>query len=717
MAIEELVTSYGTSYDALRLTTGDTVEQLWLELGGPDDRRALEFAEAATDIVNAAAQETAELVDNYVAEYVGTVRGQPTGPSALDLADYVVDQLRSTPGLDVYRRPALQTRRLLAEGKPFEVAMQQAGQRAGAMAEADIGLAHRRAGVDAMEATPGVDGYRRALTGKSCTLCMIASTQRYRTGELMPIHTRCDCRVAPIVAGTDYGRVINRELYRELKASGELARFNNRNRGTSGQSRAKAAEARRQRLDGIGAPNATELDLRKPANTRQLADDLETGAARRTAPPPAPAVRQHAELGPVLVNERHAYTSVTPSRAGVHRLDEAADRLRSTDPPPPAKVTTQQPRTPATSTPAAPDAPPAPKTTRAPRYTVDSPEVMRAANRRNVDPAKVAEELNAKAARRAREAADVRAANRSLTVDSPDVIRVADKYGVTPDDVLVARGRVKEVRRVIADEAARVQADAFGDLDQWDALKLTRPPKTGARSATGTTLKRGEYDWLEQLDERERSRLSRVWFTDGGASSPDNLAETLSARLGRDLSVDDAVDIWLDHNRRIEAAGALRRGKLPSDRAYSGQIDPDDLLPQLQADGYRVSKVLGDDLDAAGHIAQVERTVLRREAEDYLGAALDPQLGPAPFRMSFGTWQAEVADLEFAVRNGQPASFSYGDDVVEFTAREAADRLEELVPYYLDDPGTTFEELYARIISTARKADQEVPDYAVIPWQ
>ena len=44
------------------------------------------------------------------------------------------------------------------------------------------------------------------------------------------------------------------------------------------------------------------------------------------------------------------------------------------------------------------------------------------------------------------------------------------------------------------------------------------------------------------------------------------------------------------------------------------------------------------------------------------------------------------------------------------------DRLDELVPQYLDDPGTSYEELYTRIVSTARIAGEDVPSSAVIPW-
>lgn len=755
MSVETLIDTYGATYDALRLTTGDTIAALWADLGGPDELRALEFAEAAVDVVNAAAQETAIVVDAYVAEYVGTVTGKAsTGPSTLDLAEFVVDQLRGTPGLDVYRRPAITARTALADGRSFEEAMSVAGSRASAMAQADIGLAHRQAAVESMDANPDVDGYRRTLTGASCLLCMIASTQRYKTSALMPIHTRCDCRVAPLVDGTDYGRVINRELYRELKAQGAMDKI------TRGRIRTReglpaqrtAAQARRQKALDKRASLEDELAAETdPARRRRLEERIEresativgadrqlkvlgTGPTRvkqkvtgpvapvdwpdgmKPAAPTVPAVREHGELGPVLVNDRHAYTTVTPSTAAAARVDADPDTLRASDPPPPAKVTTSKPASVPDSPDTPPTAPAAPKPARKPRYSVDSPEVLRRSQRKNISPQQAADQLNDKAARRSAEQAATRREARALTVDSPEVVKVADRYGVSPAEVMVARERVREVRRVIADEAARVQARSFADLDLWDALKITRPPKAGARSAVGRKLRGGEYDWLERLGDRERARLSRAWYTDVDAYTPDLLAEAISSRLGRDVSVDDAVALWLDRNRTIEAAGALRRGKLPSLDAYSGSIDPDDLLPEFSASGYRVTAVLGDDLEAAAHIAQVEREVLRRDAEQYLGRALEPELGPAPWRMSYQSWEEEVLELEYAVRNRLDAEIRVGDDMVTFTAEEAADRLEELVPYYLDEPGTSFEELYARIIVTANRANLEVADYARIPW-
>ena len=793
MSIEDLLNTYGTSYDAIRLAIGDEVEQLWLELGGPDEQRALAFAEAAVDTINAATTDTAVLVDAYIAEYVSTVTGTPVGAAGidaagngLDLSRYLIDELRNVPGLDVYRRPAVELRRLLAAGKPYEIANAQAGDRAGRMAEGDVGLAHRKAATDSMSREPAVDGYRRTLTGASCTLCMIASTQRYHSAELMPIHTRCDCRVAPIVAGTDYGRVVNRELYTELKRSGAIDRHSagrKRTAETVTARRAKAAaerqaaldrreqlrlelagepnpgrqgrlevridnaneavrraeadlavletvptgrrpgalrpgqtiperplpiaEAERRYVEANGGPTALAyLDARRElaAAAKRLEVDLGPGIARRTAP--APAIRQHAEMGPVLVDERHAYTAVAPSHAAEHRLELDADRLRSTPAPPPAKVTTKQPKPPAVEAPAPPPLGTTTPPAKPPRYSADSPEVLRYAGRKNIAPNRAAEILNGKAERRAAEAAATRAEAKALSVDHPDVIRVAEANGVSADEVLVARARLRDVRRVIAEEATKVQADAFATLDHWDARQVARPPLKTARSGMGATLRRGEYDWLEKVSARERARLSRQFYTDQRLYAPDQIAESISHVLGRDVGVDEAMDLWLEQTRTYEAAGALRRGKLPSLDAYSGRIDVDSLLPGVSGDRYQVSKVIGvDDLEAAGHIAAVDRAQLADEALHYLGDAANPQLGPSPYHMSFQSWEEEVRDLEYGLRN-------YPDEL----PADAADRLAELVPYNLDEPGTTYEELYTRIVTTAHNAGEKVPEYARIPW-
>lgn len=95
---------------------------------------------------------------------------------------------------------------------------------------------------------------------------------------------------------------------------------------------------------------------------------------------------------------------------------------------------------------------------------------------------------------------------------------------------------------------------------------------------------------------------------------------------------------------------------------------------------------------------------MQREALDFLGDAVSAVEGPSPYRMGFQTWEEEVRDLEHRFR----------DNLGTATDRR---RYAELVPQYLDDPGLDFEDLYSRIVSTARKAGEEVPDYARIPWE
>ena len=288
-------------------------------------------------------------------------------------------------------------------------------------------------------------------------------------------------------------------------------------------------------------------------------------------------------------------------------------------------------------------------------------------------------------------------ANAARAADDKQIAQLAELHGVTPDEVVAAKGRVKTVRQQLRDEAAVVQQEAFDELWKWNDVKLKRP----ARRATD---RGGEYDWLEQLDQRERARLSRKWYDEKGLG-PDELADTIYGP-GSDVSIDDAIDEWLRVNRQYEAAGAIRRGKLPSSRAYSGQIDADDLLPNASADGYSPRTILGgDDIEAAAHIAGVEKDLAAREALDYLETAANPFHGDAPYQMSYQAWEAEVRTLEYGLR--------------EFPGEMAAnakERLRELVPELLDD-GLDYEDLYARIIDTAHRANEEVADYAYIPWQ
>lgn len=75
----------------------------------------------------------------------------------------------------------------------------------------------------------GVERYRRVIhpelskTG-SCGLCVVAATNTFTRADLMPMHNRCKCTVAPIVGSNDPGLKLNSDdLMTIYKAAGKTA--------------------------------------------------------------------------------------------------------------------------------------------------------------------------------------------------------------------------------------------------------------------------------------------------------------------------------------------------------------------------------------------------------------------------------------------------------------------------------------------------------------
>lgn len=334
---------------------------------------------------------------------------------------------------------------------------------------------------------------------------------------------------------------------------------------------------------------------------------------------------------------------------------------------------------------------------------LDQAEVDAIAGDRVQAPAPVADEPKVRS-RAAQRMAESRALDRERwRVESANVVQASKRYGVAPDQVVAGRPVLSDARRAAGLEALEVQRAALGEMDfLFGGTRLRTPPRVGARSGGGRRLRGGEWDWLEQVSVDERKRLSTSWF--GGESAPDQLAEEMSRRLGREVSVDEAMGKWLELNRRAEAAGSIAQGKLPVQRRYSGQVVVDDLAPRASADRVSVEVLFGDDVDAAAQLVAADQRVMVDDALQYLGdAATNPVHGPAPYRMGFLSWEAEVRDLEYLAEN-------------RLASPVELERLRELVPVYLDEPGLDFELLYARIVVTARRAGEEVPSYAVIPW-
>lgn len=202
----------------IRDRTAATAATAWDRHGGVDDAALAAFLASVTPIVNAGQRAAAGLSVSYIASYTGAVTGAPAITPPIDVVA-VLDTLRAgTPATEVYTRPVVEARTMLKRSSSYDAAFSAARARVLQTANTDVMLASRSATDAAMRAESRVVGYRRVPDGGACKFCLLASTQRYHLGDLMPLHPACGCTIAPIIGRHDPGHVINRGLLDRLKS-------------------------------------------------------------------------------------------------------------------------------------------------------------------------------------------------------------------------------------------------------------------------------------------------------------------------------------------------------------------------------------------------------------------------------------------------------------------------------------------------------------------
>lgn len=116
--------------------------------------------------------------------------GESTGTQPLLVGD-AINQGRGVDPETVYARPVITARTALSQGKSPQQALAIGGKRLQNIAGTDLQMAKVRQSQRSL-AAGGKQYYRRVLTGsENCAMCTIASTQRYKTNRLMPIHPGC----------------------------------------------------------------------------------------------------------------------------------------------------------------------------------------------------------------------------------------------------------------------------------------------------------------------------------------------------------------------------------------------------------------------------------------------------------------------------------------------------------------------------------------------
>lgn len=175
-------------------------------------------------IVDGATRISARQTDAYLHMLLKQLSDQSVyhGPAVVD------GSVRAgTTAADAYDRLATQYRYSRSTGADHLSALAVVLDRANRMTQMDVALGAREQSRATLAANSGiVAGFRRILrpelakTG-SCGLCIAASDQIYGSFDLLPIHSGCNCEVAPVIDGRDLGQELNREdLTRLYDAAG-----------------------------------------------------------------------------------------------------------------------------------------------------------------------------------------------------------------------------------------------------------------------------------------------------------------------------------------------------------------------------------------------------------------------------------------------------------------------------------------------------------------
>jgi hypothetical protein len=252
----ELDQAHIVAQQRLRDLLTAAVLRAWDGLPGHDRADVDEWLTTVLPLVTGAQRQSAALTEAYIAR---ALRRAPRGIPIGDVTGAAV-RAGTTPE-DVYTRPFITFWSALKNGDDFAAALAAGGARATNAAATDVQLTMRATAAETGSEDDDITGWERVPDGGACSLCLIASTQRYHSDDLMPIHAHCGCGVRPLTG--DHGHVINRDLYGRLKAEGEIDKI-----------------------------------------TRQR-------AAQRDSPDPLEAeVVHHGELGPVLVDPAHHFTVI-----------------------------------------------------------------------------------------------------------------------------------------------------------------------------------------------------------------------------------------------------------------------------------------------------------------------------------------------------------------------------------------------------------------------
>lgn len=210
-SLNSLAEAYDSQVHAIRQQITAFGQAYWDSLPHYRTSAVEDMIQAITPRVTAGQLRIADLTRAYLAQCARELGWKVVLPP-IDQ-----DEIRGARGVDqriVYRRPAVDVYTALAAGKPLPQAAAEGRLRLTQLIGGDMQLAKVHASRQSMRGYPEEGQfYRRVLTGReNCALCVVASTQRYYRGDLLPIHPGCDCGVQPLPPGLAVNQVIDEDL-------------------------------------------------------------------------------------------------------------------------------------------------------------------------------------------------------------------------------------------------------------------------------------------------------------------------------------------------------------------------------------------------------------------------------------------------------------------------------------------------------------------------
>lgn len=214
-SLNSLTEAYDSQVHAIRQQITAFGQAYWDSLPHYRTSAGEDMIQAITPRVTAGQLRIADLTRAYLAQCAREL-GWKVALPPIDQ-----DEIRGARGVDprvVYRRPAVDVYTALAAGKPLPQAAAEGRLRLTQLIGGDMQLAKVHASRQSMRGYPEEGQfYRRVLTGReNCALCVVASTQRYYRGDLLPIHPGCDCDVQPLPPGLAVNQVIDEDLLEQV---------------------------------------------------------------------------------------------------------------------------------------------------------------------------------------------------------------------------------------------------------------------------------------------------------------------------------------------------------------------------------------------------------------------------------------------------------------------------------------------------------------------